>query len=291
MGAYVTEGGAGATTVVNTDQAAAWDGHEGEVWAEHADRYEQGSRHIWARFPLAEVVGARDRVLDVGCGTGASTRDAARVATDGAVVGVDLSTRMLEEACRRSDDEGLTNVTFLRADAQVHPFEPEGFDVVMSSFGVMFFNDPIGAFSNFARSLRPGGTLAVMAWRTLPENDWLVSMRGALALGRDLPLPPPDAPTPFSLADPERVASILGAAGFDAVDLSPIDEPIEFGADAADALAFVSTVGIVEGLTADLDGDQRATAMDNLAALMRERETPEGVHLPTAAWLITARRR
>jgi hypothetical protein len=154
----------------------------------------------------------------------------------------------------------------------------------------MFFNDPVAAFTNIGRGLRNGGRLALLTWRTLPENEWLMRLRGALALGRDLPMPPPDAPTPFSLADPDRVRDILGSSGFDAVELQPIDEPIMLGTDAADALAFVETTGIVEGLTEDLGPDERTTAISNLADLMHAKETTEGVLLGSAAWFVTARR-
>ena len=277
--------------VVNTEQAAAWDGHEGDIWTEQADRYARASRRIWQRFVDGEFVSRTDRVLDVGCGTGGSTRDVARLAPAGTVMGIDLSTRMLKLARRRSEDEGLDNVTFVRGDAQVFPFEPDEHDVVISSFGVMFFNDPVAAFTNIASGLRQSGTLRMLAWRTLPENDWMMSLRNALAFGRDLPVPPPGAPTPFALSDPERVRSILEPAGFDDVQLTPIDELVDLGTDASDALAFAKTMGIVEGLTNGLSGDERAQGMENLDALFREHETSDGVLMTSAAWLITARRR
>lgn len=277
--------------VVNTDQAAAWDGHEGDIWTEHADRYDRAGRWIWQRFTAANLIGQADRIVDVGCGTGRSTRAVARIASEGGATGIDLSTRMLELARKRSADEGLDNVTFLRGDAQVFPFEAGSFDAAMSSFGAMFFNDPVAAFTNIGSGLRSGGTLALLAWRSLPENEWLMALRGALALGRDLPTPPPDAPTPFSLADPERVRRILGAAGFDDVELTAIDEPIDLGADAGDALEYAKNMGIVHGLTEDLDDDARAQAMSNLAKLFAERQSAEGVLISSAAWLISARRR
>jgi SAM-dependent methyltransferase len=277
--------------VVNTEQAAAWDGHEGDVWTEQADRYDRAGRRIWQRFVEAQLIGRADRVLDVGCGTGGPTRDIARLAPEGEVVGIDLSTRMLELARTRSADQGFDNVTFVRGDAQVFPFEPEAFDVAMSSFGTMFFNDPVAAYTNIGSGLRRGGTLALLAWRTLQENEWLMSLRGALAVGRELPEPPPDAPTPIALADPERVRSTLGPAGFDEAQLEPIDEMIDLGTDASDALEFATTMGIVEGLTNGLDADARAQAMSNLADLFHERETADGVLLASAAWLITAHKR
>ena len=118
-----------------------------------------------------------------------------------------------------------------------------------------------------------------------------MSLRGALAMGRQLPVPPPHAPTPFALAEPERVHTILGSAGFDDVELEPIDELIDLGTDASDAMEFAKTMGIVEGLTDGLDPEARAQAMSNLADLFVERETADGVLLASAAWLITARKR
>jgi SAM-dependent methyltransferase len=291
MGAYGTGAGTVGVEVVNIDQAAAWDGHEGDVWTEHADRYDWASSRIWRRLVDAELVGSTDRVLDVGCGTGGPTRDIARVATNGEVTGIDLSTRMLELARQRCDDEGLDNVTFVRGDAQVFAFEPQQLDVAMSNFGSMFFSDPVAAFTNIGGGLRRGGTLALLAWRALEDNEWLMSLRRALAVGRELPTPPPDAPTPFALADPERVRTILQTAGFESVDLEPIDEQIDLGADASEALAFANTMGIVEGLTHALDAPARAEAMSNLANLFHERETTDGVLLGSAAWLITAHKR
>ncbi len=276
--------------IANVEQAAAWDGHEGDQWTEHADRYDRAGHHLWTKFLEADLIGADDRVLDVGCGTGHPTRDAARRAVDGSVTGVDLSTRMLELARERSRAEGLTTTDFVRADAQVHPFEAESFDLAFSSFGAMFFGDPIAAYSNIGQGLRRGGRLALLAWRELDRNDWLMRLRGALAVGRELPVPPPDAPTPFSLADPERVRGILGAAGYEGIAFAPIDEPMELGSDPADAYSFVATMGIVEGLTDGLDDQQRAQAMSNIQEVLAAHATPDGVLIGSSAWLITAQR-
>ena len=277
-------------TIANVEQAAAWDGPEGEHWAEHADRYERAGWRHQQRFLEAGLIGARDRVLDVGCGTGKSTRDAARIAVDGSALGVDLSARMLQRARERSAVDGITNIGFEQADAQVHPFDTGRFDVAISSFGVMFFGDPVAAFANIGAALTADGRLAVMAWRELGRNEWVQSVRGALAVGRQLPEPPPDAPTPFSLADPERVQRILGAAGYADVELAPIDEPLEFGMDADDAYAFMSNIGIVHGLTHELDDARKAQALDNLRATVEAHDTGDGVLFGTSAWLITARR-
>jgi SAM-dependent methyltransferase len=289
MGVYDDEGGP-VLTIANVEQAKAWDGGEGEHWATHADRYERAGWRHEERFNEAGVVRPRDRVLDIGCGTGRSTRNAGRTATDGSAHGVDLSAQMLEEAQRRARAEGLTNVSFEQADAQVHAFEPGAYDLAISSYGVMFFNDPVAAFVNIAGALAPGGRLGLMVWRELGRNDWVSSIRGALAVGRQLPEPPPEAPTPFSFADPARVQRILGAAGFDAIELTPLDEPLDFGTDADDAYAFMSNIGIVHGLTQDLDDAKKAEALAALRATIDAHDTGEGVLFDSSSWLVTARR-
>ena len=276
--------------IVNVEQAAAWDGHEGNQWAEDAERYERAGRRQWQRFLDANLVTSDDDVVDIGCGTGRSSRDVARIALDGRVLGVDLSARMLERARQSSKAEGLTNVSFEQGDAQVYPFDAAVFDVAMSCFGAMFFNDATAAFRNFGASLRPGGRLAVLAWRSLTENEWLNVFRSALAAGRELGIPPVGAPSPFGLADPDHVRTVLTAAGFSDVELAKVDEPIEFGKDADDAWSFIRTIGIVEGLTQDLDEPTKASALDALHGAVADHETPDGVLFGTAAWLITARR-
>ena len=277
-------------TIANVEQAAAWDGSEGEHWANHAERYERSGWRHQARFNDARLIETTDRVLDIGCGTGRSTREAARQAAQGSALGVDLSAQMLERGRERAAAEGLTNVDFLQADVQVHPFEAGAFDVAISSFGAMFFNDPVAAFANVGAALTPKGRLAIYGWREISRNEWVSEVRKALAVGRQLPEPPPDAPTPFSLADPERVRRILGEAGYTDVDLTPVDEPLEFGTDADDAYQFMSNIGIVHGLTQDLDDAGKAQALDNLRATVEAHDTGDGVLFGTSTWLITARR-
>lgn len=275
----------------NPEQAAAWNGHEGHHWATHADRFERIGAPIWRRLLDRDLIGHADRVLDVGCGTGGSTRDLGRIAVDGHVLGVDLSAPMLAVAHARALAEGLTNVDFVQADAQIHRYDPSRFDVVVSCFGAMFFADPVVAFTNIASGIRAGGTVALLAWQQLERNEWITAIRAALAMGRDLPVPPPEAPTPFSLADPARVQSLLGAAGLHAIDLEPIDEALVFGTSADDAYGFMQTMGIVEWLIRDLDLPSRAEALARLRAAVEAHEQPGGVAFGSSAWLITARQR
>ncbi len=289
MERFVTTPAAVTIDTANPEQAAAWNGHEGQHWATHADRLERIGSTIWQRLLDRDLIGQGDRVLDIGCGTGGSTRDLGRIAVHGNVLGVDLSAPMLAVARARAIADALANVDFVQADAQIHPFDPGRFDVVVSCFGATFFADPVAAFTNIASGLRRDGTLALLAWRQLDRNEWITAIRAALAMGRDLPVPPPEAPTPFSLADAARVRSLLGAAGFVAIDLDAIDEAMVFGTDADDAYGFLQTMGIVEGLTHDLDLSSRAEALARLRAAVEAHEQPGRVAFGSSAWLITAR--
>jgi SAM-dependent methyltransferase len=229
----------------------------------------------------------RDRVLDIGCGTGQTTLRAARGAAAGSVLGVDLSSAMLAYARRRAADLNLKNVSFVQADAQIHPFEPDAFDVGISSTGATFFGDLRAGFANIARALRPGGRLALLTWQSLPANEWVGEFTGALAAGRERPAPPPDSPNPFALADPDRVRSILTATGFVEVDLEPAHERMWFGHDADDAYQFV--LGLLGWMLEGLDDVGTARALDALRATTTSHDTPDGVLYDAAVWIISAR--
>jgi SAM-dependent methyltransferase len=274
--------------IANVEMAAAWDGPEGEHWAEHADHYEAAGPGHWDALVATGVLAPGADVLDIGCGTGSSSRDAARLVAPGAVVGFDLSGPMLARA--RVAGADIDNLTFVQGDAQVHPFETETFDVAISVFGAMFFGDPVAAFTNIGKAVRPGGRLAVLAWQELARNGWLVDLRSALAVGRDLPAPPLSMPGPFGLADPDHVREVLDAAGFSHVDLQPVAAPMRFGADAEDAYAFISSTGMARGLTQELDDAAKEQAFANVRDLVERRETSDGVFFDSASWLITATR-
>ncbi|MFY9587370.1 MAG: class I SAM-dependent methyltransferase, partial [Actinomycetota bacterium] len=249
---------------VNVEQTRDWDGPAGDNWTENDAFYTEASRYTTPVLFDAAAIASQDRVLDVGCGTGQTTRAAARAASAGRALGIDLSSRMLERARERAAAEGIANVSFVRGDAQVYPFEPGSCSVAISRFGVMFFDDPVAAFTNIGRALAPGGRLAMLCWRELGRNEWVSAIFGALAAGRDLPTPPPNAPSPFALADAGRVREILGAAGFTDVELDEVERPTYFGPDAARSFDGVRKLGIVNGLLADLDDRARAAALDSL---------------------------
>ncbi|MEU8385744.1 class I SAM-dependent methyltransferase [Streptosporangium sp. NPDC048865] len=278
-------------SIVNTGQAEAWNGYEGNHWADHQARYDAVNSGFNDHLLAAATIGDRDRVLDVGCGNGQVTRLAARRARLGEATGIDLSAPMLRRARATATAEGVANVTFEQGDAQIHPFPTAVFDVAVSRFGIMFFADPVAAFANIGRALRPGGRLAVLSTRGMADNDL-----GAVfaAMARHLPPDPAPAglgaPGPDSLADPARVREVLTGAGFEKVTSTPVDALQVWGRDAADAAGFLGAWGPVRFLLDQAGEDAAARALDALAVALRPYEEPGAVRLRGAAWLITATR-
>jgi SAM-dependent methyltransferase len=274
--------------IANTEMATAWDGSEGDSWVEREEHHDLAlAAHTRQLFAAAAVQPA-DRVLDVGCGCGSTTRDAARAAVDGHALGVDLSTAMLERARQRAREEGLRNVTFEHADAQVHPFDAARHDVLVSRFGAMFFGDPVAAFSNLARATAPGGRAVLLTWQELAHNEWLTAPRAAMAVGRTLPEPPVGAPGPFGLADRDQARAVLEQAGFGRVEFDDVEAPFVFGTDPDDAWAFIRNIPPVLGLLEGLDADDTARALDALRATIDSHTTPHGVVFGSRAWIIRA---
>jgi SAM-dependent methyltransferase len=270
----------------NVDQLNAWNGEQGAYWTEHADRFDAGVANYHARFLDAAGITDGATVLDVGCGSGQTTRDAARRAGSGSALGVDLSGPMLALARRRAERERLANVTFEQADAQVHPFPADRFDVAISRHGVMFFGDPPAAFRNIAGAMRPGGRLVLLTWQPYERNEWVRTFRGILAGGREVPMPPPGAPSPWSLSEPDAIRALLTSTGFTDVRVTGLTEPMYYGRDVEDAYRFVH--GLFGAMLNDLDAGTRDRAVDTLRADLAEHQTGDGIHYASAAWLVEA---
>jgi SAM-dependent methyltransferase len=246
-------------------------------------RYSAVLRRAWAVQP-------HDHVLDVGCGTGQTTREAARRAQAGSAFGVDLSALAIERARNLARAEGLRNVTFERADAQTHRFAQGYFDLAISRFGTMFFDDPVAAFGNIGRALRPAGRLVMVVWQAQDRNEWDVAIHQALA-GPDGPAAVADeGPDPFSLADPTTLAGILQAAGFADIGLTDVAEPVYYGPDTAAALDWVRGFSCTNEFLKHLDPAAAARALARLRDALAARMTEEGVWFNSRAWIVTARR-
>ncbi|WP_280875542.1 class I SAM-dependent methyltransferase [Streptomyces pseudovenezuelae] len=238
-------------------------------------------------FRAAARVGSRDRVLDIGCGTGQTTREAAHAAVDGSVVGIDLSAPMLERARRLSADQKLANVTYQQADAQDHRFPPPRFDLCISRFGTMFFADPVAAFTNIGRALRPAARLVLLVWQERDRNEWATAIRRSLTA---VPAAP-RGPDPFSLADPSVTEGILAAAGFEEVSFTDVREPVYYGPDSATAFDAVLGLWEFKDLLAHLDAATAEHARTRLRTTLDAHHTDGGVYFDSRAWIVTARRR
>jgi SAM-dependent methyltransferase len=273
---------------VNAEQAEDWNGASGREFIEQRERHERMLGRLRARLLAAAKIEDGEDVLDVGCGCGELTILAARATGSGHALGADFSRIQVAEARRLAAAAGAANARFEVADAQVHPFGAGAFDVVASSLGMMFFDDPAAAFANLRKSLRRGGRLAFLCWRTREENPVFTTgfAEAAAVLGyREKPGPS----AAFSLADAGRVAALLSSAGFGGVDFTRADESMLIGSDVDDVIRYEraspTATEILTGLSPAQAIELTRQVRDGLAAYA----SPDGVTMPGAAWLVTAR--
>ena len=258
-----------------TTQAEHWNGPGGERWAAAQEEIDRSLAAITALWLPWVAPRPTDRVLDIGCGCGTTTIELrARAA---AATGVDISEPMLAVARRRAPE-----LTFVCADAATLPFTSTH-DLIVSRFGVMFFDDPVAAFANLRTALAPGGRLAFVTWRALAENPWAtVPLAAAAGLVPPAPTADPHAPGPFAFAERARLASILEAAGWRDVAIEPRDSTMLLGETLEEAVTSALTFGPLSRLTAEVDEPTR----DKIRARLRATLTTA----PAAAvWLVSAR--
>ncbi len=279
----------------NAEQHRYWNELAGPIWVAHQERLDRqiGPHGERALALLAPAPG--ERMIDLGCGCGDSTLALARrVAPGGHVLGLDLSEPMLARARERAAAAGLANVAFRVADVQSARLDAGAFDAAFSRFGVMFFADPVAAFRNVLRALRPGGRLVFACWRPVQENPWVLVPMAAAAPLLTLPPPPPeDAPGPFAFGDAERVRSILAAAGFEGIALEPIDLPMRpAGGDLDEAAETFLQVGPLASMLREANASE--ALREQVRGAVRKAFEPHlrggRVELGSAIWLVQARR-
>jgi SAM-dependent methyltransferase len=227
-----------------------------------------------------------DHVLDIGCGTGQTTRQAARSAVSGGALGVDLSASAVARARRLAREDGLRNIVFERADAQTRRFPAHRFDLAISRFGTMFFSDPVTAFANIGRALRPAGRLVMMVWQAKQRNDWAVALDEALAVPDGLAA----IDHAFSLADPPTVTAMLREAGFTDVTFTDVRRPVYYGPDTDTALAWVHGFARTSQALQRLNPPAAERALNRLRETLAEHANTDGVWFDSSAWIVTARR-
>ena len=269
------------------DMAAYWD-RAGKVWVEQQGLLDRIYQPIARAVVEAADLRNGEAVLDVGCGAGATTFEAAwRVGPQGRAVGVDISPALVELARRRAGEDGLEGVAFLLADAQTHVFTGE-FDAIVSRFGVMFFPDPVAAFANLRTALKPGGRLAFACWRG-PEDNAIatVPLEAAAPFLPEIPKFQKDAPGRFGFADPDRVRAILEASGWRDVVIAPLDDPTPVSAD--ELLTMSLRVGPLNPILAGRDETLREAVGAAVTAAL-EPYVKDGVaQMNSACWLVTAK--
>lgn len=268
----------------NDAQVQLWNGPAARAWVDARDILDQVLGPYDAH--LLEVATTARRVLDVGCGTGGTTIGLART-VDGECTGVDISEPMIAVARERAAREHVA-AQFVLADAQSYPFEEASVDAIVSRFGVMFFADPVRAFANLRRTATADARLRFLAWRSPAENPFMTTAeRAAAPLLPELPTRRPDEPGQFAFADPDRVARILGDAGWSDVSVQPLDQPCELTVDQLDR--YLSQVGPVGMLLADADEDLRARVFATVRAAFEPFVDGTAVRFSAACWLVDGR--
>jgi SAM-dependent methyltransferase len=269
-------------------QAALWNGPAGEAWVE-AQQLLDGLFEPFAAQLVAEAAQLSPRrVLDVGCGTGATTLAIARrLGASSDCVGVDISEPMLALARSRAAREAV-QASFIAGDAQYQAFDPDSFDLIVSRFGVMFFDDFVEAFRNLRRAAKPGAALRCIAWRSATENAFMTTAeRAAAPMLPSMPLRSPDGPGQFAFADPQRVRQILQASGWGQIDLQPLDVVCALPEDKL--TYYVSRLGPVGVVLARLDEPARARVIETVRAAFQQYVQGDEVRFTAACWWICAR--
>jgi len=268
----------------NAEMIEYWNGDGGKRWITARDRMDRSLAAISDTLIAFAEPRRGERVLDIGCGCGTTTIELAR-RTGVPAFGVDISAPMLEVARERAGKDA----SFVVADASSYAFEP-GFHLVFSRFGVMFFSDPVAAFANIRRAVKPGGRLAFACWRALEHNTWAAA---PLAAARPLlpPAPPIDplAPGPFAFADGERLCRILASAGFRDASVAAHASKMWLGDTLDEAVTEILTIGPLARLAAELPDATRAQIRERVSAALAPYVAPDGVALPAAVWLAGAK--
>ncbi|MDY7103093.1 MAG: methyltransferase domain-containing protein [Actinomycetota bacterium] len=249
--------------------------------------------------PLGELTLARlaprrnDTVLDVGCGCGTTTLDlASAVGAGGRVTGIDIDAEMLAIAREEASAAEAANVTYVQGDAGVHPFAHQAYDGIYSRLGTMFFDDPVAAFTNLHRALRPGGRLAFVCWRPLAENRWVTEVRDATTANfpgsTDTTA---DLLSPFSQGDPDEVATTLTHAGFVDVEIEAHDEPLPVGrGDLDEAIDFYLQLLSTGYLHVEHDRHTIDRLKATVSTVLERHHDDDGIWMGSASWVITALR-
>ena len=284
-------------TIKNATQIEFWNGETGQNWVSHDALMEAMLQPLGKAVMDSLSPKPGEHVLDIGCGCGHTSLSLAdRVGAEGSVTGIDISAPMLAVASQLATEHnaGHKSVQFLEADAQTHRFTLESYDAAFSRFGVMFFEDPVAAFTNIRASLRPSGRLAFCCWQPRAVNPFMtVPAMAALELLPAPPEIPPRTPGPFAFEEADYVAEILAEAGFEHVAVTPLRQPLTFGRgmsleDIVERLVEIGPIAqMVREAPEDLQQPVRDKVVDAVAPFY---QAGAGMTLEGQFWLVTAKR-
>jgi SAM-dependent methyltransferase len=278
----------------NADQAEYWNGPRGVQWVRLQEELDQRLAPLLDLLLDPAIVRPDRRVLDVGCGTGASLLSiSSLVGPGGRVTGVDIATPLLARARERLSERAVRNVELIEADAQTHSFGRTRYDAIVSRFGVMFFGDPVAAFANLRRALAPDGRLAFVCWAPLGDNPWfrLPLAAGIARLGPPEPTPP-RAPGPLAFSEPDYVREILDSAGYSSVTVEQHAVTLTGAPTAEEEARLACDVGPVARLIRERESAPAVIEVlqTEIAASLQPYTTDEGVRMPAGVFLVAARR-
>ena len=279
-----------AAHIESSDQAKLWNGAAGRGWVEMQDLLDTMFRPMENMLVDAASNASAQRVLDVGCGTGSTTLAIAqRLEAGGSCVGIDISRPMIAAAELRAARTRST-ARFVCDDAQKHAFATGSFDMVVSRFGVMFFDDPVAAFANLRRASTEHAKLCFLAWRSAEENPFMTAgERAAAGLLRGLPVRRPDEPGQFAFASGERIRHLLEAGGWGAIELTAVDIACSFAEK--DLTRYLTHLGPVGRALQDADAATRRNVIDTVRAALDPYVEAGAVHFDAACWRVEARAR
>jgi len=283
----------GAPEGGNAREQQYWNSPATRPWSEHHDVIDRLLAGVTEALLAAAAPSAGESVIDIGCGSGTTVLAlAARVGPKGRVIGADISEASVAKARERIAAAGLRNAEVMLADASSHRFAPQSCDLLFSRFGVMFFADPVAAFANFRKAMKPGGRFTATVFRTPKENPWATA---SIAAWRHLiepsPPPGPEEPGQFAWADPARVKRILEGGGFREISLTPHDPAMRLAGPggAEEAANFAMMIGpAVRALTGKPES-LRAPVRAALKEFFAKHDGPQGIVFPGAIWLVKAK--
>jgi SAM-dependent methyltransferase len=275
---------------INADQLAFWNGPGGHTWVARQEHTDITLAPVTEALLAFAAPQSGERVLDIGCGCGATTLEFARaVGPAGRVAALDISGPMLAEGQARAKAAGIANIAWQQADPAMAALD--AYDLLTSAFGVMFFGDPVGAFANMRSAASTGARMAFVCWRALAENPWMeVPMN---AVSRHLPPRPkavPNAPGMFAFADPEHVSEVLAAAGWEAPRLEKLDLDLDIAAGRGleEAVDQSTKIGAVNSWLRNQPTDVVSAAIASVRAALAPHVDGPSVRLPGAMWLVSS---